>query len=167
MGSKVIYIDMDEVLADFSGSKDLPLNNKVYSPPQMYVPGFFLNLEPVRGCHEVVHQLIKDGWDVQILTQPVAMSPTSYTEKSQWVLKHFPVLASKINMTQNKGNFVGAYLIDDSIKWKEPFEANGGKFLHFQLDDLSENMWNSIYAQINVNEWGNQNDNITKATTSI
>lgn len=163
--NKIIYCDMDEVLADFSGSKELKTLR--YNPPEMYVPGFFLNLEVKAGARDVIHELIHEGYDVHILTQPVAMSPISYTEKAQWILKHFPVLASKISMTQDKGLFKGAYLIDDNLKWKDPFENNGGKFIHFKLDELSENMWNSVYAQIKVHEWGKQNDNVTKATTSI
>jgi 5'(3')-deoxyribonucleotidase len=150
--SKTIYIDMDEVVADFSGSYQLRHGKKVYGPPEMYVPGFFLDLDPVRGSHKAIHQLIQEGHDVQILTQPVAMSPVSYIEKVQWIMKHFPILASKINMSQNKGNFVGAYLIDDSVKWKTPFEKNGGKFIHFQLDVDPEVMWDKIYQQIQLED---------------
>lgn len=148
MDMKKIYIDMDEVVADFSGNKKL--ESSKYNPPEMYVPGFFLELEVKDGALEIIHKLISDGHDVQILTQPVAMSPLSYVEKAQWILKHIPVLASKINMTQDKGNFIGDYLIDDSIKWKDKFEENGGKFIHFDLEKSSQAMWQEAYRIINL-----------------
>ena len=164
--SKIVYIDMDEVVADFSGSIALRHGKKIYSPPEMFVPGFFLNLEPVKGSHEIVHRLIQDGFDVQILTQPVAMSPISYAEKSQWIMKHFPILSHKINMTQDKGNFVGAYLIDDSIKWKVPFEKNGGKFIHFDINTLPDEMWKNVYEIIIKNE-EKRNECISETTFDI
>lgn len=164
--SKIIYVDLDEVLADFSGSEALKKGNKVYGPPEMYVPDFFLDLKPVKGAHQIIYQLIQDGFDVQILTQPVANSPISYTEKAQWVLKHFPVLGGKINMSQDKGNFVGAYLIDDNTKWKEPFEKNGGKFLHFNLIYSSGYMWKDIYEMI-LNHEQEKKENALKIQNAI
>lgn len=160
--NKLIYIDMDEVIADFSGSKELKIVR--YNPPEMYSPGFFLNLEVKPGAQRTIQQLIRDGYNVQILTQPVSMSPISYTEKAQWIMKHFPTLGDKINMTQDKGNFMGAYLIDDNLKWKEPFEANGGKFIHFHPDLKSEQMWHNVYLQISIRE---SDDNITKTTVTL
>lgn len=129
---KRIYVDLDDTIADFKGSEALigkPFNNFGVHP--MYEPGFFFNLKPIKGSLSGVRALIRLGYDVHILTQPLAESAHSYSEKVQWVGLHFPDLVNKIHMTQDKGLFIGDYLIDDNAeKWKAKFEANGGTFIH-------------------------------------
>lgn len=130
---KRIYIDLDDTIADFKGSKALvgkPFTNVGVCP--MYEHGFFLDLDPVEGALSGVRTLIRMGYDVHILTQPLAESAHSYSEKAKWVGLHFPELVAKVHMTQDKGLFVGDYLIDDNAnKWRQKFEANGGKFVHY------------------------------------
>lgn len=129
---KLIYIDMDDTIADFLGSG---VFSSGFDVCKMYEPGFFLGLQPIDGALVAVRQLIRLGYDVQILSQPVAESAHSYSEKAQWIGLHFPELIGKINLTQEKGNFKGDFLIDDNaVKWKDKFEANGGKFIHFQYN---------------------------------
>lgn len=127
---KLIYIDMDDTIADFRGHPNI-----VRTYPDvaaMYEPGFFLELKPIEGSQVAVRQLIRMGYDVQILTQPIAESAHSYSEKAQWIGLHFPELYGKVNMTQDKGLFRGDYLIDDNAtKWKDKFNATGGKFILF------------------------------------
>lgn len=123
---------MDDTIADFIGSATV---NGAFDYLRMYEPGFFFKLKPIDGALVAVRQLIALGYDVQILSQPVADSPCSYTEKVQWIGIHFPDLIYKINLTQNKGQFIGDYLIDDNpTKWKYKFEANGGKFVYFMYN---------------------------------
>ena len=127
---KVVYVDMDDVLADFyKAAKDD--NGKVLEE-RMFLPKFFLNLDPVPGAKAGVFQLEKMGFDVWVLSQPFSLLSESYAEKAQWIQMHFPQLVNKIILTQNKGLNVGDYLIDDNLeKWSEKFEQNGGKFIHF------------------------------------
>ena len=129
MGKKILYIDMDDTIADFTGSS---VFDSGFDVAKMYEPGFFLDLRPVDGALVAVRALIRLGFDVQILSQPVAESAHSYIEKVQWIGLYFPELISKINLTQDKGLFKGHYLVDDNLpKWQAKFEANGGKFIHF------------------------------------
>lgn len=129
MKQKIIFIDMDETIADFTKAATV---NGEFDYLRMYEPGFFFKLEPIDGALVAVRQLINLGYRVEILSQPVANSPYSYLEKVQWIGVHFPDLINRINLTQDKGLFKGDYLIDDNyFKWKEKFEANGGKFVHF------------------------------------
>jgi 5'(3')-deoxyribonucleotidase len=131
---KVLFIDMDDTLADFGGHG---IFNKLgyVEEVHMYEFGFFKNLKPIDGALVAVRALIKMGFDVQILTQPVAQSPHSYSEKAQWLAMWFPELVTKMNMVQDKGIAKGHYLIDDNPgKWKDKFEANGGKFITFQYN---------------------------------
>jgi 5'(3')-deoxyribonucleotidase len=108
----------------------------------------FFDLKPLPGALSGVRALMRLGFDVHILTQPVAESAHSYSEKAQWVAVHFPELVNKVHMTQNKGLFVGHYLIDDNTKkWKEKFEANGGKFVHFEYHTRPQDrskIWSEI-----------------------
>lgn len=150
MNSKIVYIDLDDVCADFyKAAKDS--NGKVLEE-RMFNKNFFLNLEPVPGAKAGIFQLIKMGFDVYILSQPFTQLPESYSEKAQWVQLHLPQLVNKIILTQNKGLHLGDYLIDDNAKkWQEKFEHNGGKFIHFpyggyNLDNMHnpEILWESI-----------------------
>lgn len=141
---KLIYLDCDDVIADFCGHPVFE-GKLVKDPSPMYEPGFFAELKPVKGSLVAVRKLIQMGYEIQILTQPVAFSADSYADKVRWIALYFPELISCINMTQNKGLFVGDYLIDDNpTKWKEKFEANGGKFVHFNYHSFHEMEWKNI-----------------------
>jgi len=144
----VIHVDMDDTCADFGGDK---VFGETIDDTKMYEPGFFRDLKPIDGALVSVRKLIKLGYDVQILTQPVANSAHSYSEKVQWIGMHLPELLHKVNMVQDKGLVVGDYLIDDNLlKWKHRFEANGGKFIHFPYKRHGTDhkaAWETIAAQ--------------------
>lgn len=150
MSKKLIFLDLDDTVANFC---DHPVFEGKYpvDTKHMYEPGFFLSLEVIEGAQVAIRQLIRLGYDVQILSQPVAESHHSYSEKVQWIALHFPELIGKINLTQDKGLFNGDYLIDDNEeKWKTKFEANGGRFVHFQyfskhrVDGNNRSQWETI-----------------------
>ena len=142
---KTIMLDMDDTIADFCGHS---VFNGIYPPDvsHMYEQGFFFSLTPVPGALVAVRALIRMGYDVQILSQPLAESPHSYSEKVQWIGIWFPELITKINFTQDKGLIKADYLIDDNKeKWKEKFEKNGGQFVHFDYVAASpEAKWQEI-----------------------
>lgn len=141
---KLIFIDMDDTIADFMGSEAF---RDGFVVEKMYEVGFFLNLKPIKNSLSSVRRLINAGHDVHILTQPVAESAISYIEKVQWISLYFPELVKKIHMTQDKGLFNGDYLIDDNPKkWKDKFEANGGQFITFNVNHSSHD-WNAIMVQ--------------------
>lgn len=146
---KIVFIDLDDTIADFQGSAKF---KDGFNVVHMYEPGFFKDLPVIPGALVAVRAIMRMGYDVHILTQPLAESAHSYSEKVQWVALHFPDLINKISMTQDKGLFKGDYLIDDNaLKWKEKFEANGGKFIFFKNPLLSngpmpdmEKQWKDI-----------------------
>lgn len=130
---KILYLDLDDTIADFY--KSAKNNLGLVDESKMYEKDFFFNLDPVDGALSSVRKLIRMGFDIWILTQPLADCFISYTDKVKWVGLHFPELTNKIVMTQDKGLHLGHYLIDDNAeKWKEKFEKNGGKFVHFKYD---------------------------------
>lgn len=144
MKKKILYIDMDEVLADFMAHPEV--KGRTRHPTAMYEQGFFANLQPVPGALVAVRKLHHSGmFDIHVLTQPLAESPVSYMEKAQWIWKWFPELGLKINMTQDKGLFKGDFLIDDNAKkWEDKFRENGGVFIHFRQDEDPQVMWDEI-----------------------
>lgn len=136
---------MDDTIADFRGYHGFPKDVFPFDVHEMYEPGFFLNLKTIHGALSGVRHIMRMGYDVQILSQPVAESALSYLEKVQWIGIHFPDLINKINLAQDKGQFIGEYLIDDNLpKWKEKFEANGGKFIHFEYEKNHKENWKKI-----------------------
>lgn len=142
----ILYIDMDCVIADFcKGAAERGYDRSMKAPPCMYADGFFLNLSPLSGALESVRALIRSGlYDIHILTQPLAYSPISYTEKAQWIAKWFPELIEKITMTQDKSLLKGQYLIDDNLKW-QGFE---GRFIHFNPEADSAAMWQDVVNEL-------------------
>jgi 5'(3')-deoxyribonucleotidase len=133
-----MYLDMDDVLADFySSAKD---ENGIVQEERMFDKNFFLNLEPTKGSKRAVYILEKMGFDLWVLSQPFTPVPESYMEKALWIQRHFPLLTNKLILTQDKGLHVGDYLIDDNYKkWENKFK---GKFVHFQYGGY--NLPNSI-----------------------
>lgn len=128
--AKTLYIDIDDTLADFWSAAAGP-NGEILEY-KMWSKDFFLNLEPLPGAKGAIFDLSKMGFDLWILTQPLAECPESYSDKAKWVQLHFPQLYKKLILTQDKGLKSGHYLIDDNAhKWKTKFEKNGGTFVHF------------------------------------
>lgn len=151
--SKIIYIDMDDTIADYNGATRHPVTNQIQEY-KMWDKDFFLNLQPIPGAKGAIFELMKMGFDLWILTQPLVDSPESYTDKAKWIQLHFPQLYKKLIMTQDKSLHRGDFLIDDNDKkWREKFEKNGGRFIHFYyggyngLDPLKwdpETEWRNI-----------------------
>lgn len=136
---KLIYIDLDDTLADFHAAcrdQDSKVKER-----RMYDLNFFYSLEVMPGAKGAIRELLTMGFDIQILSQPLADCAESYSDKARWVAFHLPHLHDKIVLTQNKGLHLGHYLIDDNEKkWKVPFEKNGGKFVTFHYD---KSTWNN------------------------
>lgn len=158
MNKKTIFLDMDDTIADFTGHPvfegQMPPDAK-----HMHEEGFFLSLKPIPGALVAVRALSWMGYDVHILSKPVAISSHSYSEKVKWIGMWFPELINKINFSQNKGHFKGDYLIDDNMaEWKDKFEANGGEFIHFVYHAGNhEAQWKNIEAYLR-NKLGGSSD---------
>ena len=137
---KIVYIDMDGVLADFS--KGIGRPGYEYNPPEMLRPGFFRELEVMPGAKDAIAELLTiEGIDVFIATKPTTANLNCATEKFEWIKANFPELLRKIFITCDKGHLNGDYLIDDNAnQWQAKFK---GTFLHFQEFE-PEDSWMSI-----------------------
>ena len=111
--SKIIYIDMDNTLCDYSGAK----KRMQEIDPELEYPqarsGFFLGLKPYEGAIEGFRMLEKK-FEVYILTAPSYKNPACYTEKRLWVEQYFDLeTTKKLIICNRKGLLKGDYLIDD------------------------------------------------------
>ena len=141
---KICYLDMDGVLANFSGAIDKDYVGR--NPPQMFEKGFFRNLEVMPGAKEAVAELITmPGIEVFIATKPTTKNLYCATEKYEWVNEHFPSLLFKMFLTCNKGHLNGDYLIDDEpATWGKKFQ---GTFMVFNEKD-PEGSWKEILSYL-------------------
>jgi 5'(3')-deoxyribonucleotidase len=140
---KVLYIDMDGVVADFWKAimmNEPRIDDKRYFPTyadqEKMVdvicernPHIFKYLLPIKGAIEAVEPLFKK-YDVYFLSTPMWDIPESYTDKRLWLEKHFGNLAKKrLILTNRKDLAIGDILIDDRLKnGSEKFQ---GQFIHF------------------------------------
>jgi 5'(3')-deoxyribonucleotidase len=121
---KVVFVDMDGVLADFDGS----IEKHVLDPPEMFVPGFFRNLKVMPGAKEGVKALLNNPKiKVYIGTKHTTKTDYSPSEKVGWVREHFPELIKRMFIVTDKHLLKGDYLIDDDLRWKH----FPGEFIHF------------------------------------
>ncbi len=114
MCKQIIYVDMDDVLADFEKSYKYRLkqNPFILYPQSEY--GFFRKLEPIKGAIYAMEKL-SEIYEVFILTAPSEMNPLCYTEKRLWVEDHLGMeWVSKLIISPDKSLFIGDYLIDDN-----------------------------------------------------
>jgi 5'(3')-deoxyribonucleotidase len=81
---KLIYVDMDGVLADFIKDFD---KQRAENPEQLYPQsqyGFFMNLKPMKDAIESF-KMLENHFDMWILTRPSVQNPLCYTEKAIWI----------------------------------------------------------------------------------
>nr|WP_314901750.1 hypothetical protein [uncultured Deefgea sp.] len=144
----IIYIDMDDVLCDFSGAhaKALAENPGIAFPQSQY--GFYQKLPPLDGAIEAVKALIySDKYRPYILTAPSTKNPFSYTEKRVWIEDHFGYdFVDRLIICSNKSLLKGDILIDDnnSGRGQEYFE---GKLIHFGTAQFPD--WTSVRRVLN------------------
>jgi 5'-nucleotidase len=140
---KIIYIDMDGVVADY-------LANVGDRHPDLVcdIPGYFLDL-PVIDFSREAFNFLNRHFDVYFLSTPVWDNPSSYTEKRIWIGNTFGEAAEKkLILSHNKGLFYGHYLIDDRrVNGVEEF---AGEHIHFGTPPFSG--WESVLTYIALQE---------------
>ena len=146
---KTIFVDLDDVLADYSGAFEQALKKdplQVY-PQSQY--GFFAHLPPLDGAVEAMQALLdSDQYKPYILTAPSVYNPMCYTEKRVWVENflgfHF---VRRLIISADKSVMKGDMLIDDNTSGcgQECFE---GELLNFGSEQYPD--WASIRSYLGV-----------------
>lgn len=154
MNKKILYIDMDGVVADFDKAitpflEPFPnlTEQERYDKVDEIIPAnpnFFHDLEPMPDSIETVKKLF-DKFDVYFLSTPMWIAPDSFTGKRIWIEKYFGELAVKrLILSHRKDLNIGDYLIDDRTH-------NGageftGEHIHFGTDKFPT--WDSVYEYL-------------------
>jgi len=149
---KIVFIDMDGVLADFETHAHMLLQKdqfigSFYKNHIDRIPGVFRNPVPIKGAVEAVHQLHDSGkYELYIATAAPWGNPDSATDKRYWIEEHFGrMFRKRMVISHLKHLLVGDYLIDDRT-------ANGagefglasgrGQHIHFGTDEFPN--WKSV-----------------------
>ena len=144
INKKIIYFDMDNVLANYSGSAEA---NGINPNEAKHINGFFRNLKPVEGAIDA-YNLLSKYFDVYILSTAPWSNPQSLVEKMEWIKEYLPGAYKNVIFSHHKNLNIGDYLIDDST-------SNGaseftGEHIHFGTEKFPN--WKSVIKYIFAKE---------------
>jgi len=146
---KIIYVDMDGVVADFDkGRNEHPLGNVTpYKGRPEKLPGLYENLEPIKNSIESVNKLLNsDLFDVYFLSTAPWDNPDAWTHKRLWIANHFDekLIRKRLILCHHKNFLKGDFLIDDR-KWNgaQDFEGEWIEFGGQQFPD-----WESVMNRL-------------------
>lgn len=107
----IIYVDLDDTVANYTKAYNAKKDTIQY-PQAEY--GFFENLELIPDARKAICTLEWMGHEVWFLTRPSIKNPLCYTEKRNWVEKHFGLpMVDRLIISPNKTLLRGDFLIDD------------------------------------------------------
>lgn len=140
MKRKIIYIDLDDTLADYSNSAKV---NKLNPDKAKHIKGFFKNLKPLPNAIES-YDLLSKYFNVYILSTAPWSNPDSLVEKMEWVQKYLPNAYKNVIFSHHKELNIGDYLIDDSKK-NGAFRFSGE---HIEIGSNKFPNWESVIQYI-------------------
>ena len=147
MEKKILFIDMDNVLVDFqSGIDKLAETTKQdYEGHLDDVPHIFSKMEPKLGAIEAVQKL-RNRYDLYILATAPWNNPTAWSDKLNWVKKHFgndedDVFYKRLILSHHKNLCHGDYLSDDRPD-KCGVDKFAGEVIHFGSSEYPD--WDAV-----------------------
>lgn len=113
----ILFIDMDNVLADFGGYVENNLNEEIKQSAKDLdeIPGIFAQFPIVEGAKEALKDL-KEEYELFILSTSPWNNPTALQDKQNWLKLHFGDMFHKhVIFTHHKNMCIqpNAWLVDD------------------------------------------------------
>ena len=143
---KSIYFDMDGVLVDYASGKSHVSQHEldVVSGDMARISGIFARLDPMPGALDAVAALTK-CYECHILSTAPWENSSAWTDKVNWIFKYFgsgknSPFYQRINITHDKGMFIGDYLIDDRAR--HGVLKFSGEWIEFGSDKFPD--WDSV-----------------------
>lgn len=144
MPKKILFIDMDGVIADFkkgiqtidpSFAIDWSMQERVKAIC-LQNPEIFHTLEPIEDAIESVEKLF-GRFDVYFASVPMDILPSSFTGKKTWIDKHFgKKAAQRLILTHRKDLLRGDLIIDDSLHFG--VDKFNGHHIHFATQNFPD-----------------------------
>jgi 5'(3')-deoxyribonucleotidase len=152
-----IFFDMDNVLVDFQSGLDRVspeekaryMDDGTGKPHLDDIPGLFSLMDPMPGAIDAVKTLAALGrYDLYILSTAPWGNPSAWTDKAEWVQKHFDsdkpegVFYKRLILSHHKNLCAqpDAWLIDD--RKAHGSECFGEHFIHFGSERFPD--WDSV-----------------------
>mgnify|MGYP001219264333 CR=1 FL=1 len=131
MEKKILYIDLDGVIANFKKAvNESELSEKFKGRPDK-IPNIYKELEPIPKSIESVKSLFSSNlYDIYFLSSAPWDNPDAWTHKRLWIEKFFGNKSRKrLILSHRKDLQIGNILIDDnSFNGAENFK---GEWIHF------------------------------------
>lgn len=153
-GRKLMFIDMDGVIADFDTAaekwgKNIGISGEEFKKRKMYrQENFYAELELMPGAKQAIEEL-DSICEIAFVSAPSWDNPYSFTEKRLWIEKHFGQWGRKrMDLSFRKGLYMGHYLIDDRTKY------GAGDFIgeHIMFGSGSFKTWPSVVNYVKTGE---------------
>lgn len=145
MTSKILYIDMDNVLVDFPSAfpKVDPALFAQYTDKDD-IPGIFALMDPMPGALEAFERL-SEVFDTYILSTAPWANASAWGDKLEWVKNHIgPRALRRLILTHNKQLNRGDFLVDDRIL--NGAGEFGGELIRFGSDQFPD--WSAVLAYL-------------------